>query len=52
MFIINGKILTMEEETIENGYVRIQGRKIAEIGSMDSYDKKKFEEWGSLAILS
>lgn len=47
MFIINGKILTMEEETIENGYVRIQGRKIAEIGSMDSYDKKKFEEWGS-----
>lgn len=47
MFIINGKILTMEEETIENGYVRIQGRKIVEIGSMDSYDKKKFEEWGS-----
>ena len=44
MLIINGKILTMEEETIECGYVRILGSKIAEIGSMTSYDKKKLGE--------
>ena len=44
MIIINGKILTMEEETIECGYVRIQGSKIVEIGSMSTYNAKKFKE--------
>ena len=40
MVIINGKILTMEEENIECGYVRIQEGKIAEIGTMESYCKR------------
>lgn len=41
MVIINGRILTMEEETIECGYLKIKGNKIEEIGSMDFYSKKK-----------
>jgi len=41
MIIINGKILTMEEKNIECGYVRICEGKIAEIGTMDSYEKAK-----------
>lgn len=40
MVIINGKILTMEEETIECGYIKIEGNKIKEIGSMEFYEKK------------
>ena len=52
MVIINGKILTMEEETIECGYVKIEGNKIQEIGSMEVYEKincgKKAEEVSSL----
>ena len=36
MIIINGKILTMEEKTIENGYICIKGKKIEEIGDMES----------------
>ena len=39
MVIINGKILTMEEECIECGYVRIHAGKIVELGTMDSYEK-------------
>ena len=38
MVIINGKILTMEEETIDCGYVRICEDKIAEIGTMEFYN--------------
>jgi len=34
MLIINGKILTMEGKTIENGFVRIKGKLIEEIGTM------------------
>jgi len=37
MVIINGKIVTMEEENIDCGYVRICEDKIAEIGTMESY---------------
>lgn len=40
MLIINGKIVTMEKELgengiIENGYVRTEGRYIAEVGKMN-----------------
>ena len=38
MVIINGKILTMEEENIDCGYVRICEDKIAEIGTMEFYN--------------
>ena len=41
MVIINGKILTMEEEIIECGYVRIREGKIAEIGTMEFYEKDR-----------
>lgn len=44
MIIINGRILTMEEETIECGYVKICGSRIEEIGSMDSYVEKRSEK--------
>ena len=37
MDIINGKILTMEGEIYENGYVRIHGRKIEKVGDMSEY---------------
>lgn len=41
MVIINGKIFTMEEKTIECGYIRIKGKRIEEIGYMPSYTEKK-----------
>ena len=41
MVIINGKILTMEEEIIESGYIKVRGSKIQEIGSMDEYELGK-----------
>lgn len=34
MLIINGKILTMENGTYENGFLRIKGKKIQEAGDM------------------
>lgn len=34
MWIVNGKIMTMEEESFENGYLHIIGDKIAEVGAM------------------
>lgn len=37
MLIINGKIVTMEENGYADGYVRIAGDKIVEIGSMEEY---------------
>ena len=52
MIIVNGRILTMEENTIECGYVRIEGMKIAEIGSMASLTsenhKRKNDKGSSL----
>ena len=44
MVIINGKIFPMEEGNIENGYVRIIGDKIAELGDMSEYESKKEDE--------
>ena len=44
MVIINGKILSMEGENIENGFVRIKGNKIAELGDMSEYENKKEDE--------
>ena len=40
MIIMNGKIVTMEETGYADGYVRIAGDKIVEIGSMDQYYEK------------
>ncbi len=39
--IINGKIFTMEDGTIENGYVRIRGKQIDEVGPMEEYQYEK-----------
>lgn len=51
MVIINGRILTMEEETIECGYVRICGKKIEEIGTMSSYNRgETVEKIGSMTF--
>lgn len=36
MLIINGKIITMEGETIECGFVRTNGKLIEEVGAMDA----------------
>ena len=44
MVIIKGKILPMEGENIENGFVRIKGNKIAELGDMSEYESKKEDE--------
>ena len=40
MLIINGKIVTMEEDGYAEGFVRIAGNKIIEIGSMEQLSKK------------
>lgn len=34
MLIINGKILTMEDKTYENGYIDIKGKFISGLGDM------------------
>lgn len=39
MIIINGKILTMENNTIEKGFVKINGSKIEKIGDMSEYNE-------------
>ena len=42
MIIINGKIVTMEETGYADGFVRIAGGKIVELGSMEQfYEKSK-----------
>lgn len=40
MLIINGKIVTMEETGYAEGFVRIAGNKIIEIGSMEEFEEK------------
>lgn len=41
MFIINGKILTMEnDQVIENGYIEIEGNRIKEVGDMRGLNKR------------
>lgn len=44
MLIINGKIYTMAGKPIECGYVRIEGKKIAEVGTMSSLQEKEEEK--------
>lgn len=39
MLIINGRILTMESQTYENGYLRTKGKLIDDIGDMSSCPK-------------
>lgn len=42
MIIINGKIVTMEETGYADGFVRIAGDKIVEIGSMEQFQEKVY----------
>ncbi len=44
MDIINGRILTMEGEIYECGYVRICGKKIEEVGDMSEYQPRNSKE--------
>lgn len=44
MVIINGKVFTIEDDTIECGYVRTKGKLIAEVGDMASFEKQDNEE--------
>lgn len=44
MLIINGKICTMAGKPVERGYVRTEGSKIAEVGTMSSLEKRTDEE--------
>ncbi len=44
MVIINGKIFTMEDGTIENGYIRTMDKVIEDIGDMSSFQLQKEEE--------
>ena len=44
MDIINGRILTMEGEIYENGYVRTCGEKIEDVGDMSEYQPVNKEE--------
>lgn len=40
MWIINGKIFTMAQAVIESGYVKVEGTKIARVGSMEDIREK------------
>ncbi len=44
MVIINGRIFTMEKETIKCGFVRIKGKLIDEVGDMSEYISKGKKE--------
>ncbi len=44
MVIINGRIFTMEGETIKNGYIRTKDKVIEDIGDMSSFQLRKGEE--------
>ena len=44
MLIINGKVFTMEGKPIENGFVRIKGKFIEEIGTMSVLENTKNEK--------
>lgn len=41
MVIINGRVLTMEEDEFRHGFVRIKGRYIEEVGDMASFSAKE-----------
>ena len=44
MLIVNGKIFTMETPPSENGYVRIKGKYIEEVGDMHNFQPRKERE--------
>lgn len=44
MLIINGKVFTMEGTPIENGFVRIKGKYIKEVGPMSSLSNTEKEQ--------
>lgn len=44
MFIINGKILTMEGKTLECGYVHTKGKFIEEVGDMSAFNNEDVTE--------
>lgn len=44
MVIINGKILTMEDGTIECGYIRTNGKLIKDIGAMSCFEYQEGDE--------
>lgn len=44
MLIINGKIFIMEGPCIEHGYIRINGRYIAEVGEMSALQSRSCKE--------
>ena len=44
MLIVNGIIFTMETPPIENGYVRIKGKYIEEVGDMHNFQPRKERE--------
>lgn len=44
MVIINGKIFTMEDKSIECGYIRTKGKFIEEVGDMSAYKKVNNEQ--------
>ena len=44
MVIVGGKIYTMVGAPIENGYIRVEGGKITEVGEMERYIPRKGEE--------
>ena len=44
MLLINGRVLTMAGKVWENGYVRTEGKVIADIGSMDTICVNDSEE--------
>ena len=44
MVIVNGKIFTMEESPIENGYIRTAGKYIEEIGKMKDFRPRAYRE--------
>jgi len=53
MLIVNAKIITMEQETLENGYIVIKGGKIERIGDMIDLNvtsKRFIDAQGSLVL--
>lgn len=51
MWITNGKIYTMAGNIFENGYVRIEGTKIAEVGTMEEIQGIPFADMGDDSVL-
>ena len=43
MFIVNGKILTMEDTEYDCGFIEIEDGKIRDVGTMDAFSRKKMD---------